>query len=98
MAKSPCRVGDQTSGHASFTPTVIAASVAPTVIIEGSAVATVDAPTAGCVSPSPGAHPSKVVAGSGTVTAGGKPVARIGDALDCGAKMVSGASTVAVGD
>ena len=98
MAKSPCRVGDQTSGHASFTPTVIAASVAPTVIIEGSAVATVDAPTAGCVSPSPGAHPSKVAAGSGTVTAGGKPVARIGDALDCGAKMVSGASTVAVGD
>ncbi|TVP56469.1 MAG: type VI secretion protein [Halomonadaceae bacterium] len=45
-----------------------------------------------CVGP-----PDKITQGSGTVTANGKPVARLGDGTGHGGKIVAGNPTVLVG-
>ena len=105
MAGSMAREGDQTTGHGSFAPSIFlpGSSLCQKAQIEGKPMLTVDAIVASHGSPSP--SPAIV----GTITQGSptslvlcddgvyRKVARIGDALDCGCKIVGGAKTVGAG-
>ena len=99
------REGDQTTGHGSFAPSIFLplSSKCQKATIEGKPILTVDAKSAAHGSPSP--SPAII----GTITQGSptslvlcddgvyRKVARIGDALDCGCKIVGGAKTVGAG-
>ncbi len=41
-------------------------------------------------------HPRKVAGGSPDVFVNGRPIARVGDSIDCGGKMIAGSGTVFV--
>ncbi|ART70767.1 PaaR repeat-containing protein [Mycobacterium dioxanotrophicus] len=88
------RVGDMT-GH----PGAIGPPGVPTVLIGGSAAATVGTPHV-CAFPGVVPHPPNVIAGPGcpTVLIGGMPAARVGDMTACGAPIVGpGCPTVLIG-
>ena len=105
MAGSMAREGDQTTGHGSFAPSIFlpGSSLCQIAQIEGKPMLTVDAKFAphGSPSPSPaiigtiieGSPTSLVKCDDGVY----RKVARIGDSLDCGCKIVGGAKTVGAG-
>jgi uncharacterized Zn-binding protein involved in type VI secretion len=78
----------------------IVGAVIESVIVEGQACAVIGStltPDSLCP-PLAGPHCGPVVvAGSGSVNAGGIPVTRIGDANNCGASNATGAGTVITG-
>ena len=111
MAGSMAREGDQTTGHGSYPPAVFlpGSSKCQKATIEGKAILTVDAQCGPHKSPSNGS-PLLGFGGSGGFIIEGSPtsyvtcddgvkrkVARIGDSLDCGCKIVGGAMTVGAG-
>ena len=78
----------------------IVGSVIETVIVENQACAVIGSTLTpdGLCPPLAGPHCGPVVvAGSGSVNAGGIPVTRIGDANNCGAANATGASSVITG-
>lgn len=88
------RVGDMT-GH----PGAIGPPGVPTVLIGGSAAATVGTPHI-CAFPGVVPHPPNAIIppGSLTVLIGGMPAARVGDMTACGAPIVGpGCPTVLIG-
>ena len=105
MAGSMAREGDQTTGHGSFAPSIFlpGSSLCQLAQIEGKPMLTVDAKCASHGSPSPstpiigtvieGSPTSFVKCDDGVF----RKVARIGDSLDCGCKIVGGAMTVGAG-
>ena len=105
MAGSMAREGDQTTGHGSFAPSIFlpGSSLCQLAQIEGKPMLTVDAKCASHGSPSPsptiigtiieGSPTSYVTCDDGVK----RKVARIGDALDGGCKIVGGAKTVGAG-
>ena len=112
MAGSMAREGDLTTGHGSYPPSFfqVGSSLCQLAQIEGKPMLTVDAICAPHTSPSyPGAPTlgagfslGKIIEGSPTsfVTCDDgvkRKVARIGDALSCGCKIVGGAKTVGAG-
>ena len=105
MAGSMAREGDQTTGHGSFAPSIFlpGSSLCQKAQIEGKPMLTIDAKCAPHGSPSPSpAVIGTIIEGSPTsyVTCDDgvkRKVARIGDALDCGCKIVGGAMTVGAG-
>ena len=106
MAGSYAREGDQTTGHGSFAPSIFlpGSSLCQLAQIEGKPMLTVDVIVAshGSPSPSPPIVDGKIIEGSPTsfVTCDDgvkRKVARIGDALSCGCKIVGGAKTVGAG-
>ena len=105
MAGSMAREGDQTTGHGSFAPSIFlpGSSLCQLAQIEGKPMLTVDVIVASHGSPSPSpAIIGTIIEGSPTslVTCDDgvkRKVARIGDALDCGCKIVGGAKTVGAG-
>ncbi len=89
------RKGDICVGHGCFQPTPSVAG-SPDVLIDkipalrkGDAVA-----PHGCNSCPP--HGRAVSAGSPTVFVNGRPLARIGDGVDCGGQVTAGSATVVV--
>ena len=105
MAGSMAREGDQTTGHGSFAPSIFlpGSSLCQLAQIEGKPMLTVDVIVASHGSPSPsppvigtiieGSPTSLVTCDDGVK----RKVARIGDALSCGCKIVGGAKTVGGG-
>ena len=106
MAGSMAREGDQTTGHGSFTPSIFlpGSSLCQKATIEGKPMLTVDAIVASHGSPTP-SQPitdGKIIQGSPTCKVKCddgvfRQVARIGDSLSCGCKIVGGAKTVGGG-
>ena len=105
MAGSMAREGDMTTGHGSYPPAIFlpGSSLCQLAQIEGKPMLTVDAKCAPHGSPSPSAaiigtiiqgSPTSLVKCDDGVF---RKVARIGDALDCGCKIVGGAKTVGAG-
>lgn len=95
------RIGDSLStGHGCVGTTTIAGSnTDETVRANGIPIIVIDAPTVSHpVPPDPPCAPHVAVtsSGSGTVSIGGIPVCRIGDAADAGA-MTGGSPTVSAG-
>ena len=91
------RVFDIALGHDSFPPTPVSAG-SPDVKTESLPQARKDDP---CLphdsySPSP-SHDRTISAGSSTVKVNSKPASRLGDAIDCGGLLCSGAGTVIIG-
>ena len=113
MAGSYAREGDMTTGHGSYSPAVFetGCSLCQKATIEGKPILTVDVFTGPHSSPTPsptlGGHPfnpfgGKIIQGSPTCKVKCDDgvyrfVARIGDSLDCGCKIVGGAKTVGGG-
>ena len=111
MAGSMAREGDQTTGHGSYPPAVFlpGSSLCQLAQIEGKPMLTVNARCGPHTSPSNGS-PTMGEGGILGVVIQGSPtslvkcddgvfrkVARIGDSLDCGCKIVGGAKTVGAG-
>ena len=111
MAGSMAREGDQTTGHGSYPPAVFlpGSSLCQLAQIEGKPMLTIGAQCGPHKSPSNG---SPLYGEGGTLgfVIQGSPtslvkcddgvfrkVARIGDSLDCGCKIVGGAKTVGAG-
>ena len=105
MAGSMAREGDQTTGHGSFAPSIFlpGSSLCQKATIEGKPMLTVYAKCAPHGSPSPSpAIVGTIIEGSPTSLVKCddgvyRKVARIGDSLDCGCKIVGGAKTVGAG-
>ena len=110
MAGSMAREGDMTTGHGSYPPAIFlpGSSLCQKAQIEGKPMLTVGARCGPHTSPSPnptlgeGGSLGYIIQGSPTslVTCDDgvkRKVARIGDALDCGCKIVGGAKTVGAG-
>jgi len=106
MAGSYAREGDMTTGHGSFIPSIFlpGSSLCQKATIEGKPILTVDVIVASHASPtpSPPITDGKIIEGSPTcqVTCDDgvkRAVARIGDSLSCGCKIVGGAKTVGGG-
>ena len=105
MAGSMAREGDMTTGHGSYPPAVFqpGSSLCQKAQIEGKPMLTVDAKCAPHGSPSPSpAIVGTIIQGSPTSLVKCddgvfRKVARIGDSLDCGCKIVGGAKTVGAG-
>ena len=106
MAGSMAREGDQTTGHGSFAPSIFlpGSSLCQKATIEGKPMLTVDVIVASHGSPTPsdpitdgkiieGSLTSLVLCDDGVY----RKVARIGDSLSCGCKIVGGAKTVGAG-
>ena len=89
------RTGDSTN-HGGIVvgpgvPNVLIAGMPATVIGDSHVCAIVPTPA----SPHPTTTP--FIVGSATVTAGGKPLVRVGDSTACGAAVIVGAPTVTAG-
>ena len=106
MAGSYAREGDLTTGHGSFVPSIFlpGSSLCQKATIEGKPILTVDVIVAPHASPTPSSPitDGKIIQGSPTcqVTCDEgvkRAVARIGDSLSCGCKIVGGAKTVGGG-
>ena len=110
MAGSYAREGDMTTGHGSYPPAIFKplSSLCQKATIEGKPILTVGARCGPHASPTP--SPTLGEGGSGGYIIQGSPtckvkcddgvyrfVARIGDSLDCGCKIVGGAKTVGGG-
>ena len=80
-------------------PGTIAGPGVPSVVITGRPAAVVGDIHICAMPPTAGPHPpNPIVKGSQTVSIGGRPAARMGDLTSCGATIVSGASSVLIGD
>ena len=113
MAGSYAREGDMTTGHGSYPPAIFEplSSLCQKATIEGKPMLTVGARCGPHTSPTPsptlGGHPfnplgGKIIQGSPTCKVKCDDgvyrfVARIGDSLDCGCKIVGGAKRVGGG-
>ena len=112
MAGSYAREGDQTTGHGSYPPSFFEplSSLCQKATIEGKPILTVDVYCGPHASPTPSPtlggknNPlgGKIIQGSPTCKVKCDDgvyrfVARIGDSLDCGCKIVGGAKTVGGG-
>ena len=113
MAGSYAREGDMTTGHGSYPPAIFLplSSLCQKATIEGKPILTVDVYCGPHTSPSNGSptlggkdNPlgGKIIQGSPTCKVKCDDgvyrfVARIGDSLDCGCKIVGGAKTVGGG-
>ena len=106
MAGSYAREGDMTTGHGSFVPSIFqpGSSLCQNATIEGKPMLTVDVIVASHGSPTPSTPitDGKIIQGSPTCKVKCddgvfRAVARIGDALSCGCKIVGGAKTVGGG-
>ena len=106
MAGSYAREGDMTTGHGSFVPSIFlpGSSLCPNATIEGKPILTVDCIVADHGSPTPSdpIQKAKIIQGSPTckvkcIDGVFRAVARIGDSLSCGCKIVGGAKTVGGG-
>ena len=113
MSWSYAREGDQTTGHGSYPPAIFetGCSLCQLAQIEGKPILTVDVFCGPHTSPSNGSptlggkdNPlgGKIIQGSPTCKVKCDDgvyrfVARIGDSLDCGCKIVGGAKTVGGG-
>jgi uncharacterized Zn-binding protein involved in type VI secretion len=106
MAGSYAREGDMTTGHGSFVPSIFqpGSSLCQKATIEGKPMLTVDVIVAshGSPTPSPPIVDGKIIQGSPTCKVKCddgvfRAVARIGDSLSCGCKIVGGAKTVGGG-
>lgn len=94
---SASRLNDTGSGHASWPPTTVM-SASTNVITEGLGQARKTDPLIPHASPSPSPVHNRSISGSSTtVKTNGLGTARIGDAIDCGGMLVSGASKTNVG-
>jgi uncharacterized Zn-binding protein involved in type VI secretion len=90
MPKNAARMGDEV-GHAGG-GTILEGS--PDTTLQGKRAARAHRDHAKCEKNHP---PRLLVQGSATVTVNGKPLARLGDATECGAKVLAAAATVLVG-
>ena len=112
MAGSYAREGDMTTGHGSYPPAIFEplSSLCQKATIEGKPILTVDVYCGAHTSPTPSPtlggkdNPlgGKIIEGSPTCKVKCDDgvyrfVARIGDSLDCGCKIVGGAKTVGGG-
>ena len=106
MAGSMAREGDMTTGHGSYPPAVFlpGSSLCQKAQIEGKPMLTVDVIVASHGSPTPSTPITngKIIQGSPTCKVKCddgvfRAVARIGDSLSCGCKIVGGAKTVGGG-
>ena len=89
------RQGDPCTGHGCFPPRA-STEGSPDVFVNGIAVhRTGDAWAAHCCGPP--CHTSNLAAGSGTVFANSKQVARIGDPVACGSAVAAGSPNVFAG-
>ena len=100
------REGDMTTGHGSYPPAVFlpGSSLCQKATIEGKPMLTVDVIVASHGSPTPSTPITngKIIQGSPTCKVKCddgvfRAVARIGDSLSCGCKIVGGAKTVGGG-
>lgn len=92
---SVARMTDMISGDRGASPTPISTLTIANVKACGQPVAVVG--SKGAAHGNPPSHPimtPTIIAGSGTVFAGGLPIARLGDPCDCGAVVQTGAATV----
>lgn len=88
------RIQDPT-GH----PGTIAGPGATTVLIGGKPAATQGTLHNCALPPNAGPHPpTPITKGSGSVLIKGQAAARVGDTAGCGAQIVSGDTTVLIGD
>lgn len=93
------RKTDKSTGHGSFPPTPINSGTVSSVRVNGLECATVGSehlPHSSSGTTHAGAQ-RKVSGGSGTVRAGGKPVARLGDPIACGDKLGGASGNVFAG-
>lgn len=98
MSKKPAaRIGDMGGPHGKYVPTPIIQG-SPNVLIEKKPVARVGDALVPHAKPKAPPHPRSVGGGANTVLVNGKPVARQGDRISCGGKILTGASTVVIGD
>lgn len=89
------RLNDQCTGHGCFSPRPIV-SASGNVNINGRGAARLtDALAVHCCGPS--CHDGKIAVGSGTVFVNGKPLARIGDDVNCGSVIAQGSGNVFAG-
>lgn len=87
------------AGDATNHPGVLGGPGVPTVLIGNLPAATIGNPhTCAFPPPAPPHPPSAVLRGSATVQIGGRPAARVGDVVGCGAVIVTGAFDVLIGD
>ncbi|MEN3793411.1 PAAR domain-containing protein [Fulvimarina sp. MAC3] len=93
------RKSDTGSGHACHFPPSNATGGSPDVFVNKLAVMRVGdsyAPHACAPCPQP-PHPRALAEGSSTVFVNGRPIGRIGDAIDCGGSAASGSGDVFAG-
>lgn len=91
------RIGDPTSGHGSFPPTMTAAG-SGNVFINGKPAHRLGDGWIPHASPSPSPpHRDVLASGSGSVFINGAPAGRVGDSGSVGGTIVSGSSNVHIG-
>ena len=91
------RKGDSCTGHGSFPPRASTGG-SPNVFVNGIPAHRQGDGWAAHGSSSPSApHGSSLAAGSGTVSANGKPLGRIGDPVGCGSAVAAGSGNVNAG-
>ncbi|HRK42156.1 MAG TPA: type VI secretion system PAAR protein [Gemmobacter sp.] len=91
------RKGDTGSGHGCFPPTP-AITGSPDVLIDGIPALRRGDALAPHACPNTPPHPRSVADGSSTVLVNGRPLARIGDGIDCGGSVEVGSGTVFADD
>ena len=91
------RLGDQCTGHGCWPPRP-STGASPNVFVNGIAVHRQGDAWAAHTCPSiPETHASNLAAGSATVFANGKQLARIGDPVACGSAVAQGSGNVFAG-
>ena len=98
MGQPSARIGDSTTGHPEFPPTVLSSGNAK-VLIQGmpaSCLGDKGIPHIRLSKPYD-PHGVTISSGSSKVMIGGKPAARVGDSTGCGGAVASGASKVLIG-
>ncbi|MEJ2682234.1 MAG: PAAR domain-containing protein [Gammaproteobacteria bacterium] len=93
MSKKPAaRMGDVDTGHHPFPPTPI---------ITGNASVLIEGMPAACLGDQLAPHhpgTRQILSGAPNVSIGGKPAARVGEAINCGGIIATGASRVVIGN
>lgn len=98
MGKPVASLGDSTTGHGCWPPTVLCQS-ANSIIVQGSTPCRVgdQAVPHICTNEPYPVHGLAVAQGSSSVIYEGMPVARIGDAMTCGDAIAVGKQTIIIG-
>lgn len=87
------RLGDMASGHGCFPPSPSTSGSESVFVNDIPALRQNDAVAPhGCSKCPP--HPRSVAQGSGTVFVNGRPIARLGDGIDCGGAMSAASGNV----